>query len=80
MVFGSRLSDSAKPYSDLDLALIAPAALSLDCMGHLREAFADSSLPIRVDVIDWHKLTPNFRAEITKRHEILIAPTHAYAA
>ena len=55
--FGSRVVSSAqdrarvKPHSDLDLALTG-AALPLEQMFSLREAFSESDLPMRVDIVN----------------------------
>ncbi len=64
--FGSRVCGGAKPYSDLDLAVVGKARLSIAELGALREAFEESSLPMRVDVVDWCALTPEFRREIER--------------
>jgi predicted nucleotidyltransferase len=72
LVFGSRVKGQAKPYSDLDLALVGVGPLGLDCMGRLREAFAESSLPIRVDLLDWHAVPETFQKLIGQGHEVLI--------
>lgn len=80
LVFGSRVKGRAKPYSDLDLALVGQAPLGLDCVGRLREAFAESELPMRVDLLDWHQVPPAFRTLIAEEHEILVPPSPAHAA
>ncbi len=55
--FGSRIIRSAqdrqcvKPHSDLDLALVG-VPLSLDQMLELREAFSESDLSMRVDIVN----------------------------
>lgn len=36
------------------------------CLPRLREAFAESRLPILVDVLDWAGIPEEFRAEILK--------------
>ena len=69
-----------KPYSDLDLVLLGPARLPLGRMAALREAFAESELPIRVDVIDWHAISENFRNIIAAKFEILQNPALPEAA
>ncbi len=71
LVFGSRVNGRAKPHSDLDLALVASAPLGLDCLGRVREAFIESSLPMRVDVLDWNAVPESFRNIISARHERL---------
>lgn len=69
--FGSRVSGRAKPYSDLDLALLGPGRLPLERLAALREAFAESELPIRVDLVDWQALSENFRAIIAANCEVI---------
>ena len=62
--FGSRATGKARPYSDLDLALLGPEPLDRAALGRLQEAFAESELNIRVDVVDWRALSAPFRAAI----------------
>lgn len=64
--FGSRARHSAKPYSDLDLALITLVPLSLEKLADITEAFDTSDLPIRVDVIDWAATSETFRKIIVQ--------------
>ena len=64
--FGSRARHSAKPYSDLDLALITLVPLSLEKLADITEAFDTSDLPIRVDVVDWAATNETFRKIITQ--------------
>ena len=65
-VFGSRAKWTAKDYSDLDLALVGESELGSDTLARLREAFEDSSLPMRVDVLDWHGISSTFRSVIER--------------
>lgn len=60
MVFGSRARGNAKRFSDLDLALKGTSALDLALLGQLADAFETSALPWRVDLVDYHALTPAF--------------------
>ena len=69
--FGSRVTGKAKPYSDLDLALVGPARLDIARMGRLREALQASDVPIRVDVLDWHAIADSFQKVITACFEVL---------
>jgi predicted nucleotidyltransferase len=70
-VFGSRVTGSAKDYSDLDLVVLGKEKLPQKQYYQLQEAFQESELPIRVDVLDWHRITPAFRKNIKKHHEVL---------
>ena len=51
-VFGSRAGGRVKPYSDLDLVLEGPEPLPLALLGMLADAFDESLLPFKVDLID----------------------------
>jgi type I restriction enzyme, S subunit len=65
-VFGSRAKWTAKPHSDLDLALKGTEPLPRSVLGDLAEAFSESDLPFRVDVVDWHTVAPSFPAVIDR--------------
>ncbi len=69
--FGSRVTWTAKDYSDLDLVLVGERKLTLAEMSGLREAFEESDLPMRVDVLDWHAISPEFRAMIEQAYEVI---------
>lgn len=62
--FGSRTTGRAKPYSDLDLVIIGDAPLGLSRMAALTEAFSESDLPWKVDVVDWATTSEAFRQVI----------------
>lgn len=63
-VFGSRATSRARRYSDLDLAIDAGRQLTLDEIARLSEAFGDSDLPYRVDLIDWYDINDRWRQTI----------------
>jgi type I restriction enzyme S subunit len=69
--FGSRVSWTAKDYSDLDLVVVASGKLSDDALRHLREAFEESDLPFRVDVLDWYGTSPEFQKVIERQYEVV---------
>lgn len=69
--FGSRVHHSAKRYSDLDLALVGSRKRTLLEMGRVREAFENSDLPYRVDVLDWWGLSPEFQQIIEQGYEVI---------
>ena len=62
-VFGSRAHGTAKPFSDLDLLVLGPA-LDASLRGTLEEAFDESDLPFRVDIIEAMAVSAEFRALI----------------
>ena len=69
--FGSRAKWTAKPYSDLDLAVITAQPLTLDVSAALADAFAESDLPWRVDVVDWASTSESFR-RIMERDKVVV--------
>ena len=69
--FGSRVTWMAKDYSDLDLVVVGERALDLDALSRLKEAFEESDLPFRVDVLDWHAIGPAFQKVIEKKYEVV---------
>jgi len=69
--FGSRVNGGARPYSDLDIALITDAPLPIAQVADLAEAFALSDLPFRVDIVEWARIADDFKAVIAARYEKL---------
>ena len=72
--YGSRATGRAGRFSDLDLAIDAGRPLSVDETARLREAFTESDLPFRVDVLDWQDTDARFRALIEADRIALPAP------
>ena len=58
--FGSRACGRAKVWSDLDLVLEAPAPLPLSLVATLAEAFEESELPWKVDIVDRKTVSDGF--------------------
>ena len=69
--FGSRVTQSAKKYSDLDLAVVGVTALDRNTLAPLKDAFEDSDLPILVDVLDWQEISQSFREIIAQDYAVL---------
>jgi len=63
-VFGSRAGGKPKPWSDLDLLIETGTPLDLAVLAALAEAFDDSALPWKVDIVDKHALDPSFATKI----------------
>lgn len=68
-VFGSRAGGQVKRFSDLDLVLEGPAPLPFSLLGMLAEAFDESLLPFKVDLVDRRAVGESFGAivDATKR-------------
>ncbi len=71
LAFGSRARFQAKPHSDLDLAIVAPLALSLAQMADLQDLFGASDLTFKVDVLDMAVATEAMRDEVMKAAVVL---------
>jgi len=69
--FGSRVSHRARPFSDLDLAIIADSPLDFAQLGELYDTFSESDLPMKVDVLDGSCVAENFREIIRNQYEII---------
>lgn len=63
-VFGSRAGTSPRVDSDLDLLLDARDEVPLSTIAQLKEAFEDSDLPFRVDVVLRMDVSPEFYQKI----------------
>jgi type I restriction enzyme S subunit len=71
-MFGSRIHGTAKPWSDLDLAIKPKSPLDWNLLAEIKEAFQESELPFRVDIVDWNDITESFRKAIeTNGYEML---------
>lgn len=70
-VFGSRLTGKAKSYSDLDLAAVGKTKIDRQIMIRLKENFEESTLPFRVEIQDWHRLSKNFQKVIEKNYFVI---------
>ncbi|HBN88231.1 MAG: putative nucleotidyltransferase [Rheinheimera aquimaris] len=71
--FGSRVKGNAKPFSDLDLAIISDTPLPLALLAEVAEAFSESDLPWKVDLVDWATTSQRFRQVIAEQKLILTA-------
>lgn len=69
--FGSRVTGRVKPWSDLDLAVVGPSPMGWQRVELLKEAFQGSLLPFRVDVLDWHEVSPSFQAIIAQEYAVI---------
>jgi predicted nucleotidyltransferase len=65
LAFGSRVhGHNLKPFSDLDLCIKAVDPLPPALLSGLKAALEDSALPFKVDLAEWHTMTPEFRNRI----------------
>lgn len=71
--YGSRVGGGSHEASDLDLVLRNPGNLQKEIRSlyDLKEAFVESNLPIRVDVMDWARVPKSFHIEIERAHVVV---------
>ena len=59
------------PESALNIVVVTSQPVSFDEMVSVENAFAESGLPLRVDTIDWSKLTEGMQKDIKKEHIVI---------
>lgn len=59
--FGSRVHRTNKLFSDLDIAVIGEQPMDLSLLAAVNEAFSESDLPWKVDIVDWFGVGDAFR-------------------
>ena len=69
--FGSRVTGTARKYSDLDIAIINDCPLPLSITADLNNAFSESDLPIKVDVVDYAACDESFQIIIKTNHIVI---------
>ena len=69
--FGSRAKWLAKEYSDLDLCIVGETPLGFRVLGLLEEAFDESDLPYKVDIVDWATTSESFR-KIIEQDKVVV--------
>jgi Nucleotidyltransferase domain. len=59
-VFGSRAKNTARQYSDLDIAIKGNEIIPTNQLQTLKYSYAQSDLPFMVDVIDLNSISTEF--------------------
>ena len=75
-IFGSRVTNQAKPFSDIDVLVIDEKAIPTEKMNALKFECSNSDLPILVDIVDWHQISNLFREKINQQTHTLITKHH----
>ncbi|OHD54688.1 MAG: hypothetical protein A2Y33_02595 [Spirochaetes bacterium GWF1_51_8] len=70
-VFGSRTNGKSWEYSDLDIVVYSNEKTDNNTLYQLVEAFQESDLPFRVDVLDYCTLDENFKKIVDEKNEII---------
>ena len=72
LAFSSRVSGTARKFSDLDSAIVSSTPLDWRLLGKVRDAFEDSDLPICVDVVDWSQADAGFKAMVERQGMVML--------
>lgn len=70
-IFGSRVTESYKKFSDLDLALVGTSKIDPVKIMNALEHFQASDLPIKVDLVEFSQLSEAFQQNIRNNHRVL---------
>lgn len=70
-IFGSRATGKNRKYSDVDLGILSKFEIPVTTKFDLEEDFDQSNLPYRVDVVDFSKVSDNFK-EVAMRNIIYL--------
>ena len=70
-LFGSRVTDKIKKFSDIDLVIITDKPIDSKIMYQLTDAFIESDLPYKVDLLDWSTLDEEFQNIIREKYEVI---------
>ena len=60
-VFGSRATGTNLKFSDVDLGIEPKKQISPGLISRIEEAFENSNLPYKVDVVDFSKVSEKFK-------------------
>jgi predicted nucleotidyltransferase len=71
LVFGSRITNTAQKFSDLDIALRDKELIPLNILSQVKEGFSESDLPFKVDLMDFNRLSADFQKLILSKYELL---------
>lgn len=73
-VFGSRVSGHSKKHSDLDIAVVSETKIPRKTIIQLKEAFQEAPISMRIDVLDWSRVSASFQNVINRKYETLQRP------
>lgn len=70
--FGSRVSGTYQKFSDLDIVIKGTDEISPEVIDSLKEAFSLSSIPISVDIVDYHAVSDQFKSVLDNAEKTLL--------
>jgi type I restriction enzyme S subunit len=70
-IFGSRVNGTSRIESDIDLVIIDDTPLNNRILIALKQAFDESALDIKIDIVVWTKLNSIFQTNIKNNHYVI---------
>jgi len=69
--FGSRVNGNKKEFSDLDIVVLGEKTLAPEKEADLHNAFINSDLPFKIDIVVWSRTTDQFKSIINQSHKVI---------
>lgn len=66
-IFGSRVTEKNRKYSDIDIGIEGKKPLELKMIASIQDAFEESDLPYTIDIVDFATVSDRFK-EVAKRN------------
>ena len=73
ILFGSYTTGRQTSHSDIDIAIKSTGPLPLSIWAQIEEIFENSDIPQKIDVVDYHRVQPEFQ-KIIDRSGIVLLP------
>lgn len=67
VLFGSRATGKNRPGSDIDISIDEGKAIDFSRIAQARDELEESSIPYKIDLVDYATMTPEFREEVGKK-------------
>jgi predicted nucleotidyltransferase len=73
-LFGSRSQNMNKTFSDFDIGIIDSMPIERHKIAKIREALEESTIPYKIDLVDFHSVSPTFKAIALESIQIWVNP------
>ena len=71
LAFGSRVNENKKEFSDLDIVVLGEESLAQEKEADLHNAFIDSDLPFKIDIVMWSRTSDKFKSIINQSYKVI---------
>jgi predicted nucleotidyltransferase len=69
--FGSRVNGNKKEFSDLDIVVLGEESLIQEKEADLHNAFINSDLPFKIDIVIWSRTSDKFKSIINQSYKVI---------